>query len=140
MTLRRIAIVFGLISLTSCSASWHLEKACDKMPEICTPDPVSFVDTVFVPGESIRDTFVFDRVDTIEIERERLRVKILRSYDTIQVDAECLSDTIVRTITLPVPKPVEVVRGVSKWWKYSWVIVGGLFIVMMLMSLVRAFR
>ena len=125
--------------LSSCSAAYHLEKACEKEPTICTPEQITLVDTVIIPQEAVRDTFVLSKTDTIEIERERVRIELRRSYDTLEVFAECKTDTIIKTIQVDQPKPIEIVKGVSVWWQYSWYVVIILLIVTLLKNAFKGF-
>jgi hypothetical protein len=48
------------------------------------------------------DTIVTRSVDTIEVAKEKLQLKIIRTYDTISIQAKCLPDTIIRTIETPI--------------------------------------
>lgn len=96
-----------------------MKKACEKEPTICTPEQTIIKDTVVIEKEAVLDTFVLKTIDTITIEKERLRIDIRRSYDTIEVDAECRTDTIYRDIVVEQPKPVVITEGVSPWWKYA---------------------
>lgn len=44
--------------------------------------------------------------DTFYIEKERLKIKLTRLYDTIKINAECKADTIHSTIKVPYEKIV----------------------------------
>lgn len=136
-TLQKIAIVFGFISLASCSATWHLKKACEKEPTICTPERVVYRDTVVVPLEAVTDTFITKQVDTITIENERLKINVRRIHDTLIVNGECKTDTIYREKIIEQPKAIEIVDGTSKWWKYSWYIFGVLLVLLITNSFVK---
>ena len=90
-----------LVALTSCSASFHLRRAIEKDPTIIQPEIVQVVDTVIItPSERVETTFVALPIDTITIEKERLRIKIRRIHDTLRVEGECRSDTITITETI----------------------------------------
>ena len=75
--------------LTSCSAHYHLRRAVKKDPSILQKDTITVVDTVVSKPVELKDTVVLRQTDTVTIEKERLRVKIFRSFDTIKVDAIC---------------------------------------------------
>jgi hypothetical protein len=69
-------------------------------------------DTVVTDPIVVRDTVTTSEVDTIEIVKDRFRVKIMRSYDTLVIDGGCDVDTIVRTVMVDVP---QLVVGESKF-------------------------
>lgn len=135
----QIRHILLLLLLSGCSASWHLERACDKEPTICIPEQTIIKDTVVIEKEAILDTFVLKTIDTITIEKERLRIDIRRSHDTIEVDAECRTDTIYRDIVVEQPKPVVITKGVSVWYKYSWIVVIILLILSVFKRLMKGF-
>ena len=83
-------------------------------------------DTVVTEPIAVRDTVTISQVDTVDIVKDKFRVKIMRSYDTLIIDGGCDSDTIVRTIEVPVQTLSYTAH--DKWYhklyKYSfWVLV-----------------
>lgn len=116
-----------LVALTSCSANWHLRRAIQKDPTIIQPEIVQVVDTVIItPLERVETTFVALPMDTITIEKERLRIKIRRIHDTLRVEGECRSDTITITETIELP---PVIKYEDRPWWSKWLMWGlaGLF-------------
>ena len=105
-----------VLSLTSCSAQWHLRKAAQKDPMILRKDTLVVQDTLVVPPVVLKDTVTLKQHDTITITKDRLRVKIVKVNDTLIIDAKCDSDTIVRTIEVPYDKIVYVEKE-SIWDK-----------------------
>ena len=106
--------------LTSCSAHYHLRRAVKKDPSILQKDTITVVDTVVSKPVELKDTVVLRQTDTVTIEKERLRVRIVRSFDTIKVDAICEADTIVSIVSVPYEKIVYVEREklgskITKW-------------------------
>ena len=97
-----------VLSLTSCSAQWHLKKAVQKDPTILKKDTLVVQDTVVTPPVAITDTVTLKQHDTITIQKDRLKVQLVKVNDTITINAECASDTIVRTIEVPYEKVVYV--------------------------------
>lgn len=97
-----------MLLLNSCSATWHLNKAIKKDPTILEKDTVTVVDTVVTAPVQIKDTMVLEDRDTIVVVKDRLKLQLVRSFDTIAVEAECASDTIISTIEVPVEKIVYV--------------------------------
>jgi len=105
-----------VLSLTSCSAQWHLKTAVRKDPLILVKDTLIVKDTVVVPPVVITDTVTTKQHDTILIEKDRLSVRIVKVNDTLIIEGKCASDTIVRTIEVPYDKIVYVEKK-SVWDK-----------------------
>ena len=105
-----------LSSLMSCSAQWHLKKAVQKDPLILEKDTLVVTTTVVSPPVAITDTVTLKQHDTITIIKDRLRVHLVKVNDTITINAECASDTIVTTIEVPYEKIVYV-KEKTLWQK-----------------------
>lgn len=102
--MRWLSIVTFALLLSGCSAQWHLRKAVKKDPFILKKDTLVMVDTVVTPPVELKDTVVLKKVDTLTVFKERLKVKVFRSFDTIRVDAICDADTIISIVEVPVEK------------------------------------
>jgi len=105
-----------MLSLTSCSAQWHLKKAVQKDPTILEKDTLVVMDTVVSPPVAITDTVIMKQHDTITLVKDRLRVSIVKVNDTITIDAICDSDTIISIVEVPYDKVVYVEKE-SLWDK-----------------------
>lgn len=117
--LRAFLFIGGMLSLTSCEA----------LRNALTPakTEVTITDTIYVPKQVVDTVTVTLPVDTIVIETERVSARVIRSYDTISVEAECKADTITITKTIELPTKVKTVTKVPWWW-WVFVYVGGLVI------------
>ena len=103
----RWILIPAVAVMASCSASWHLKRAIAKDPSIVKPTAVRF-DTIVVTKErKLTDTIVMNDVDTITIERDRVRVRLVRSYDTLIVEGACLPDTIKIDVIPEIPQVVQ---------------------------------
>jgi len=105
-----------MLSLTSCSAQWHLKKAVQKDPTILEKDTLVVMDTVVSPPVAITDTVIMKQHDTINLVKDRLKVSIVKVNDTITIDAICDSDTIISIVEVPYDKVVYVEKE-SLWDK-----------------------
>ena len=102
-----LVVIPAVAVMASCSASWHLKRAIAKDPSIVKPTAVRF-DTIVVTKErKLTDTIVMNDVDTITIERDRVRVRLVRSYDTLMVEGTCLPDTIRIDVIREIPQVVQ---------------------------------
>ena len=106
--------LFVILILSGCSAEWHLSRAVRKNPELLKSQTVNVTDTIVLPGVELMDTVILKQVDTITLVKDRFRVKIMRSFDTLIIDGGCDSDTIVRTVQVVVP---QLVRSESRMQK-----------------------
>jgi len=122
--------------LSSCSAQWHLKKAIKKDPTLLQTDTIAIVDTVVTPPVTLTDTVTLRTQDTLVIQKDKLKVKIVRSFDTIMVDAICESDTIVRVVEVPVPSLVmkDSDRWYNKVYKFSF------YLLLLLLSALVVYR
>jgi predicted lipase len=108
--------IFILLLLSSCSAQWHYERACQKDTAYCGTDVV--IDT-FV----IRDTFEYHRVDTtnmidtITIDTGSIQVKIIRNHDVIRTYIKQKPDTTRLTIYKKMP-PKIIEKFIYPWWLF----------------------
>ena len=111
--------LFVILILSGCSAEWHLSKAVKKNPQLLKPTTMIVTDTVVTEPIAVRDTVTISQVDTVEIIKDKFRVKIMRSYDTLIIDGGCDSDTIIRTVTVSVPQLVSGESGFQRVQRYT---------------------
>ena len=98
-----LILLSATLILSGCSAEWHLSRAIKKDPSILQPKTMIVTDTVVTEPIVVKDTVTISQVDTVEIVKDKFRVKIMRSYDTLIIDGGCDADTIVRTLEVKVP-------------------------------------
>jgi hypothetical protein len=135
--MRGLWLISAALLLQSCGAQWHLKRAIAKDPTI-VQETKERIDTVIITEEkAVRDTIVLQRTDTTRIQRNGVRIKIKRIHDTIQIEAECLPDTIrvVKEISVPtvVYKEKKPTFGLVKLFTI-------LVILLILVNLTRAFK
>lgn len=98
--------LFAILILSGCSAEWHLRKAVSKNPDLIRGQVITVMDTVVTEPIVVRDTVITSQRDTVELIKDRFRVRVIRSFDTLLIDGGCDADTIVRTINVSVPQLV----------------------------------
>jgi len=119
----RAVLIVGLLFLTQgCGAKYHLSRAIAKDPTILESVAVKLDTTIITENKAIRDTLILQRIDTITLERNAVRVKIKRIHDTIQIDAECLPDTIRIQKVVEVPQVVYEEKKIKKKYIYLLII------------------
>lgn len=127
--LRAFLFIGGMLSLTSCEA----------LRNALTPakTQVTITDTIYIPKEVVDTLTITLPVDTIVIETERVSARVIRSYDTISVEAQCKGDTITITKTIELPTKVKTVTKVPWWW-WLFVYFAGLVIVVAFVRIGRS--
>lgn len=124
MKLRCLTLLFVTLILSGCSPEWLLKQAIKKDPTLLKTKTIIVTDTVVTEPIAVRDTVTMSQVDTVEIVKDKFRVKIMRSYDTLIIDGGCDSDTIVRTVQVPVEQVVyKEEHKIFRWSFYLWVLV-----------------
>jgi hypothetical protein len=115
------AVLIGLL-FWSCGAKYHLNRAIAKDPQIL--DSVALkVDTLIITQkEEVRDTLILEKIDTITLERNGIRIDLRRVYDTIEVDVECPSDTIRIQKEIKVPQLVYQKKNFDRKYLYILII------------------
>ena len=128
--------LFAILILSGCSAEWHLSRAVKKTPELLKQRTTIVTDTVVTKPIVVRDTVVTSKVDTIEIIKDKFRLKIMRSYDTLTIDGGCDSDTIVRTIEVKVPQLVVGETRLQRIQRYTfWGLIALLLIAIAILTI-----
>mgnify|MGYP000226181697 CR=1 FL=1 len=75
------------------------------------------VDTVVITEQKrISDTLVLNVKDTVRIVQDRVKVQLVRTFDTIAVRVDCPSDTVKVSVVEYVPQVVYEER--AKRWPY----------------------
>lgn len=139
--MRYITIILSLLILSSCNpfitkelrrknkCNRKLKRVVDKCPELLKQDTAVYVyDTTIITRNSKADTIVSLNFDTITLEKDKLRLKLIKTTDTLIINAECLPDTIRIKEYIKVPfekvQPIElttyekIVNGFKPffWW------------------------
>lgn len=104
--MRSLWLISVVFLLQSCGAKYHLSRAIAKDPTILESVAVKVDTTIITENKALTDTLILKRIDTITLQRNAVRVKIKRIHDTIQVEAECLPDTIRIQKVVNVPQVV----------------------------------
>lgn len=117
------AVLIGLLFLLQgCGARYHLNRAIAKDPRILD-SVVLKVDTLIITQkEEVRDTLILEKIDTITLERNGIRIDLRRVYDTIEVDVQCPSDTIRIQKEIRVPQVVYQEKKFDRKYLYLLII------------------
>ena len=109
------ALVLAVL-LSSCSATWHLNRAVKKDPSILLEQVVK-IDTFTVRDTfTYHDTFVTNSIDTITIDTGSVQVRIIREHDVIRTTVTQKPDTAYITIEKQLPPRVINQQSWFRWW------------------------
>lgn len=114
--MKKLLIIIAASVLSSCSASWHLNRAIMKDPTIMVPKEITIRDTFYTPEIILRDSFYTKEFDTIEVVKDKYWTKIVRVRDSIYVDGGCKSDTVYLEKKVFVPKVEYKERDNKRLW------------------------
>jgi uncharacterized protein (DUF111 family) len=109
------ALILAIL-LSSCSATWHLNRAVKKDPNILLEQVVK-IDTFTVRDTfTYHDTFVTKSIDTITIDTGSVQVRIIREHDVIRTTITQKPDTAFITIEKQLPPRLVYKEHWFKWW------------------------
>jgi len=117
--MKKVFYSFLVFILFSCSAQKRITRLIENHPNI-EIDTLTHVDTIYTPHITIDSSYIIS-TDTVVIERDRLRIKTVVRNDSIFIQGEVVSDTIIKEVKIP----YEVVKFVElNWWQKnrSWII------------------
>lgn len=140
INMKTLLTTLAALTLLGCSPIKRHQRLVDRHPYVHTSEITTVHDTIQVIVPSVKvDTVTSVNFDTVIIERDRLRVQLIRVRDSIFVDAECKSDTITVTRTIEVPTYVSE-EPKDNWFgkliSFTWIV----FFFVLLMFLFRVFR
>ena len=116
-------LLFATLILSGCSPAWHIRQAIRKNPQLLKLQTILVTDTIVLPSVELRDTVTLKEVDTITLVKDRFRVKIIRSYDTLIINGGCDGDTIIRVLEVPVETLIyKEEHKIFRWSFYLWIL------------------
>lgn len=118
-----ISIIILMVTMCSCSASWHIRQAERKDPSLFEAKEVQRIDTAFIPVEKIETILKFRTdtlityIDTTSAKPVQIRYKYIKKTDSIYLaadcpDAEVITKEIIKTNTVTI-KP-------TLWQQVQW--------------------
>jgi hypothetical protein len=116
-----------ILFLYSCSAQSRLNRLIEKHPDLVQNDTIK--DTTRIITEKVMvDTFLSlnNMVDTVYLEKDKLKIKTVFLNNEIFIQGECESDTIIVTKEIPVERLnyipdtpwTDFKKFIKTWWKW----------------------
>lgn len=122
-----------ILFLSSCSASWHLQRALVKDPSLFKPRGY-IIDTVLIKDSFMTtDTFTMNEVDTFITDTGKVRLVIYRDRNHFRTDIKVKQDTIRFTKTIQMPPQIIYKKG--DLGLNLKLLIAGLFIGILLMAI-----
>ena len=111
-------------------AERKIEKLTIMYPDLLKRDTIKDTFSMVVPSIKHDTAFIDTTSDTTYIYKDKLRIKYIRVGDTTYIEGECKSDTITRTIEIPVERVVVRKQGIVEQIKNNF---KGIFIYLILL-------
>ena len=122
-----LIILLASLALGSCSAEWHLNQAIRKGARV----EQQKWDTLVVTKErTLWDTLTLNDVDTVVVQKDNIKLRIVRNFDTIRVKAICQPDTI--RVTKYINKTIKAPEQKAIWEKYIMLFAVGMLLVVLI--------
>lgn len=127
--MKHLPIILAL-ALCSCGSGYHLRmakkhiKKAEQKGAVITPDTVFKQIRVEVPSVRVDTAIVTEKADTVYLEKDHLKVRVIRKTDTLLITGECDTVTVVKEVPVAVSNEIE--DGSLPIW--VWVVIGGLCI------------
>lgn len=93
----------AFIVFSCCTPQQRLSRLVKNHPELVKVDTIKITDTTFIPGH-YTDTIVSllqSKTDTIVLTKNNIITKVFTHRDSIFISQTALSDTIIKTISIP---------------------------------------
>ena len=128
-----------LLTLTGCSAKWHLNQAIKKNPAMAQIS-VYGIDTIFVRDSILMtDTFTTKDVDTITLTKDGVTTVVYRDHDVIRVRTIVKADTIRYTKTITLPPQIKFIDSKKGYERYA-PYLGFLLLILLMISILKNSR
>ena len=110
------------ILLMGCSKETRLANLIKRNPELLVKDTITVTDTLITENIKTDTVLGIESLhDTVYITKDKLRIKTVRFKDSIFIEGECISDTVIKEIKVPFEKIV--IKELTWWQKNrSWII------------------
>lgn len=110
-------IIALILILSSCSLEQRVEKKLRRAerkiekltilyPQLLKKDTVNDTIQITIPQVEVDTFFQGKDGDTVTLYKDRLRIQYVRQGDTIYISGECQTDTIYKTVSVPVEQIV----------------------------------
>lgn len=97
-----------------------LKRVVNRCPDLLKQDTIiAIYDTTIITKGSKIDTVIYFDFDTITLFKDKLRLKLIKTIDTLLVDGECIPDTIRIKERVEVPVSIASMINLTVWERIS---------------------
>ena len=121
-----LIILIASLALGSCSAEYHLRKAVKKGANVWQ---TKWDTTIVTKERNLWDTLTLNNVDTVVVQKDNIRIKLVKNFDTIRLQATCLPDTV--QVTKYINTKIAT-KGKGNWEKYLMLFAVGMLLVVLI--------
>ena len=121
-----LIILIASLALGSCSAEYHLRKAVKKGANVWQ---TKWDTTIVTKERNLWDTLTLNNVDTVVVQKDNIRIKLVKNFDTIRLQATCLPDTV--QVTKYINTKIAT-KGKDDWEKYLMLFAVGMLLVVLI--------
>ena len=121
-----LIILAASLALGSCSAEYHLRQAVKKGANVWQ---TKWDTTIVTKERNLWDTLTINNVDTVVVQKDNIRIKVIRNFDTIRLQATCLPDTV--QVTKYINTKVAT-KEKGDWEKYLMIFAVGMLLIVLI--------
>ena len=122
-----LIILIASLALGSCSAEYHLRQAVKKGANVWQ---TKWDTTIVTKERNLWDTLTLTDVDTVVVQKDNIKLRIVRNFDTIRVKAICLPDTV--QVTKYINRTIKSPERKGDWEKYLMLFAVGMLLVVLI--------
>ena len=122
-----LIILIVSLALGSCSAEYHLRQAVKKGANVWQ---TKWDTTIVTKERNLWDTLTLNNVDTVVVQKDNIKLRIVRNFDTIRVKAICQPDTI--RMTKYINRTIKAPSEKGDWEKYLMIFAVGMLLVVLI--------
>ena len=108
-----LIFLISMLTTSSCTtekrikrANKKIERLTERFPSLLVKDTIYDTFSIVTPSIKLDTAFISQPGDTVYLTKDKLRIKYVLHNDTISIQGECISDTIIKTVKIP----YEVIR------------------------------
>ena len=102
-----LIIILSFFLLVSCNPSKRIHRIAERNG-LLKSDTITLIDTVKIASVRADTAFIWSKLtDTLILTKDRLKVTIIKTGDTVEVSGQCDSIIVYKTIKIPYTQIVE---------------------------------
>jgi hypothetical protein len=133
----KLVLLLLLLSSVACTPQQRISRILRNHPDLMRHDTVTYRDTIVTPGFVVDSSFLFYNGDTVTIERERVKVRLIYVHDTLKTNITQRPDTIYKEVKVIVDRVTIVKTAWYKDWTTRGIIAGFALLLLVLIWVLK---